>query len=80
MGVHREVCVTILVGCGTKLHGTEGLAATMSDSLRANGFGVDVIEAREVGDASGYEAFMVRLRSTNAVGPRMPSIRPALRK
>jgi menaquinone-dependent protoporphyrinogen oxidase len=59
MGVDKEVRMTILVAYGTKMHGTEGLAETVGDALRAQGFGVDVTDAREVGDVSRYEAFIV---------------------
>ena len=51
--------MTILVAFGTKMHGTEGLAETVGDALRAGGFEVDVTEAREVGDVSRYDAIIV---------------------
>jgi menaquinone-dependent protoporphyrinogen oxidase len=59
MGVDKEVRMTILVAYGTKMHGTEGLAETVGDALRAQGFGAVVTEAREVGDVSRYEAVIV---------------------
>jgi hypothetical protein len=52
----EEVHMTILVAYGTKMHGTEGLAESVDDELRAQGFEVDVTEARDVGDVGTYDA------------------------
>ncbi|HEY5110541.1 MAG TPA: flavodoxin domain-containing protein [Acidimicrobiales bacterium] len=51
--------MAILVAYGTKMHGTEGLAESVGDELRAQGFEVDVTEARDVGDVGTYDAVIV---------------------
>lgn len=51
--------MTILVAYGTKMHGTEGLAGMVAEELRAQGFDVDVAEARDAADVSRYEAVIV---------------------
>lgn len=51
--------MTILVAYGSKWNGTAGLADLVADGLRQEGFTVEVLPAREVRGAEGYEAVVV---------------------
>jgi menaquinone-dependent protoporphyrinogen oxidase len=49
----------MLVTYGSKLGGTEGLAAMIGDALRRTGFDVDVEPAAQVTSIAGYDAVIV---------------------
>ena len=51
--------MSILVAYGSKRGGTEGLAHTVADALREEGFTVEVAPARTVRRLDGYEAVVV---------------------
>ncbi len=49
----------VLVAYGSKMGGTKGLAEMVGTELEANGFRVDVMPARSIGDLAGYDAVIV---------------------
>jgi menaquinone-dependent protoporphyrinogen oxidase len=49
----------VLVAYGSKMGGTKGLAEMVGTELEANGFRVDVMPARTVGDLTPYGAVIV---------------------
>ena len=51
--------MSILVAYGSKRGGTEGLANMVAESLRQDGFAVDVLAARQVRSVENYEAVVV---------------------
>jgi menaquinone-dependent protoporphyrinogen oxidase len=51
--------MSILVAYGSKMHGTQGLAETVADELRSDGFDVDVEAANRVGDVWSYDGVIV---------------------
>jgi menaquinone-dependent protoporphyrinogen oxidase len=51
--------MTVLVAYGTRNGSTAGIAEVVGDSLRAEGFSVEVCPARQVRDVAGYEAVVL---------------------
>ena len=49
----------VLVAYGSKMGGTKGLAEMVATELEANGFKVDVMPARAIGDVTPYGAVIV---------------------
>jgi menaquinone-dependent protoporphyrinogen oxidase len=49
----------VLVGYESKYGATEGIAERIGERLRARGLEADVIRCRDIGEASGYDAYVV---------------------
>lgn len=55
----RRYDVRVLVTFGSKRGGTAGIAETIADELRHEGFAVDVVPAQAAGKPDGYDAVVI---------------------